>query len=117
MSETKGRYFSPERNEALQACRAKTAELQAALEAGDIARATELAQEVRELDAKANSGGRSRSAKVTTPPEDVLGMELTNGDLYVILKSRKGTVCYKQTPGTERKRQYIYVDASEVWPH
>lgn len=113
----KGKYFSPEKNKIYQEYRLAQMDMADALAKGDIATAKKLAEHARTLDTQLNSGGRGNSVKLTQSPEEVLGAECTDGEIYIILKSGKGTACFKQTPGAERKRKYVYINAEEVWPH
>ena len=113
----KGKYFSPEKNKLYQEYRIAQTDMTDAVVEGDMKRAMELAKRVDALDRQLNSGGRGNSVRLTQSPEEVLETLCTDGEIYIILKSGKGTACFKQTPGAKRKRKYVYVNAEEIWPH
>jgi hypothetical protein len=91
-----GRYLSPEKME-------KFAELMAAGKRDEA------------LALVASSGGRGSWDKSKKKPEEFIKEPLKNGTIQVIVRTAKGTRCMSRSVEA-LKRQYVYVNAEEIWP-
>lgn len=112
MAEGKGKYLNAEKRKVYETMMAKSEQLTAALEKGDIKAAQKLAVEVKALKVLLDSSkGRRNILKVT--PEEALKMDLADNESIVIIRTVKGTQITKcGLPKSKR----VSADIRDIWP-
>jgi hypothetical protein len=115
MAEKGGKYLNPEKKQVYEALMNKTDELSVAIEAGDTAKMTALAEEVKTLRAELNST-RSRRSTLDMSPADALATELAPNEAIIIVRTVKGAQVSKSVLNPEAKNHRVSAGIDGLWP-
>lgn len=85
--------------------------------AGNTKKVAELDKLIEQLDSEFDKRGGGQRNKLDATPEEVLKMKPAEGEALVIVKTMKGTLCFKTHLAREVENKRVTVAIKEIYPY